>query len=446
MKTNDFESMLNQDAIFVEPFRVDSVNNLYNDPVVIFKIHLLYPSVVVAYNLCYSTLIGKIKRKTFRKKILVTCEGLREFNVKSKSELKDKVMISPNSVVFVKPSVREGVIPILLKQLINNFSIINKRMNESKEESKVLKVVYEELERTANAVYKYVGTSIKSRMGLPELADSIASLANKHIKAFIDSIYTKYNGKVINGDTNTLIIQFPGIKLEEAFNIAKTITSEESILKLSIESIMSPYLLISKDCFAGINTKSEFIHKGLDNTCPYINRLLIKVLEVILETRDFSVVKQLVGKKMLKLMNNKVSIAELVIRRANKFSESAHTEFTKLIQVPRLTRPEDSIQYVVIESNELKDIVVTPIEALSSNKKPNVIYYLYKLLVPSLNRLLRVFGIKAEKWIPSKEISLKEELEVKVKCKNCSIANESGCMNIYCSTYQELVKEKIKVN
>lgn len=44
-------------ALVVEPDR-----RFYTDPVVVVDFQSLYPSVIIAYNICYSTCLGKIER------------------------------------------------------------------------------------------------------------------------------------------------------------------------------------------------------------------------------------------------------------------------------------------------------------------------------------------------------------------------------------------------
>eukprot|EP00826_Nyctotherus_ovalis_P033936 TRINITY_DN2774_c0_g1_i6.p1 TRINITY_DN2774_c0_g1~~TRINITY_DN2774_c0_g1_i6.p1 ORF type:complete len:313 (-),score=42.99 TRINITY_DN2774_c0_g1_i6:50-988(-) len=305
-------------------------------------------------------------------------------------------------------------------------------------------------------------------MKSPELADSIASLANKHIKPLIDILSAKYKAKVICGDVNELRVSFPDRSVEEVYEIAKTIVKEQSdnVVKLSFEHMLCPYLLISRNCFAGIKYKgliagsSEFVHKGLENiqgcSCPYITKVLIKLLKLLFETRDFSVVKQVAARKMAKILRHEVDIPMLVISRPNTFPESS--EFSKLALIPRFRRPEDSVQYVVIESDSklFDDLVVSPAEALSANKKFNAAFYLHRKMIPSLNELFRVFGVRAEKWVPElsellqscgdNEKNLPKSMDTEVKdlaqCKNCEAASESGCMNIYCPKYRQIMRSQ----
>lgn len=53
----------NQAPMEVIPLVMEPLSRFYHDPVVVLDFQALYPSMIIAYNLCYSTIIGKLVPK-----------------------------------------------------------------------------------------------------------------------------------------------------------------------------------------------------------------------------------------------------------------------------------------------------------------------------------------------------------------------------------------------
>lgn len=69
----------------------------YQEPIATLDFASLYPSIMQAYNLCYSTLVS------------------REERAKLKPE---DYIVTPSNECFVKPSVRKGILPLILDELL----------------------------------------------------------------------------------------------------------------------------------------------------------------------------------------------------------------------------------------------------------------------------------------------------------------------------------------
>jgi DNA polymerase zeta len=54
------EQVANQSSIEVIPLVLEPDSQFYTDPVVVFDFQSLYPSMILAYNLCYSTCVGRL--------------------------------------------------------------------------------------------------------------------------------------------------------------------------------------------------------------------------------------------------------------------------------------------------------------------------------------------------------------------------------------------------
>lgn len=84
-------------AIVIEPKK-----GFYSEPIATLDFASLYPSIMMAHNLCYSTLVSKedVRKDTF---------GFSE----------EEVTKTPNGDTFVKPHVKRGILPEILDELLS---------------------------------------------------------------------------------------------------------------------------------------------------------------------------------------------------------------------------------------------------------------------------------------------------------------------------------------
>lgn len=83
------------------PLVMEPESGFYADPVVVLDFQSLYPSMMIAYNLCFCTCLGKIlpsKENTL---------GVSSFrpDLRVLRDLKDEILIPPNGVMYVPPKV-----------------------------------------------------------------------------------------------------------------------------------------------------------------------------------------------------------------------------------------------------------------------------------------------------------------------------------------------------
>ena len=79
-------------AVVIEPTR-----GFYQEPVATLDFASLYPSIMMAHNLCYSTLVPRHLARNWPE---------------------DQITHTPNGDYFVKPSVKKGILPVILEELI----------------------------------------------------------------------------------------------------------------------------------------------------------------------------------------------------------------------------------------------------------------------------------------------------------------------------------------
>lgn len=117
---------------------LDPVVGFYKEPVATLDFASLYPSIMMAHNLCYSTLVPRFLAKNYAK------EDLTE---------------TPNGDFFVKPHVKKGILPLILEELIAARKKAKRELAMATDpfEKAVLDGRQLALKISANSVYGFTG-------------------------------------------------------------------------------------------------------------------------------------------------------------------------------------------------------------------------------------------------------------------------------------------------
>uniref|UniRef100_A0A914VBT0 DNA polymerase zeta catalytic subunit n=1 Tax=Plectus sambesii TaxID=2011161 RepID=A0A914VBT0_9BILA len=143
-------------------------SRLYTDPVLVLDFQSLYPSVVIAYNYCYSTCLGKISNMDHLPRMPLGCVGY-EIPVKALKDIvaKREYHISPAGVAFVTSKVRRGILPRMLDEILNTRIMVKRRMSMYKNDpalTKLLDARQLALKLIANVTYGYTSANWSGRM------------------------------------------------------------------------------------------------------------------------------------------------------------------------------------------------------------------------------------------------------------------------------------------
>lgn len=105
-------------ALVMEP-----ESGFYEDPVIVLDFQSLYPSMMIAHNLCFSTILGKLRRgEACGGPDTTGVLGFMPYPESSSAghacRHGDETFVAPNGTLFCPRSSREGVLPIMLKELL----------------------------------------------------------------------------------------------------------------------------------------------------------------------------------------------------------------------------------------------------------------------------------------------------------------------------------------
>ncbi|XP_064480973.1 DNA polymerase delta catalytic subunit-like isoform X2 [Ornithodoros turicata] len=381
---------------------IEPVKGFYSIPITTLDFSSLYPSIMMAHNLCYTTLLDP--------------------RHKDKLDADDFIR-TPSGDYFVKSRLRRGLLPEILEDLL---SARKKAKADLKRETdpfrkKVLDGRQLALKISANSVYGFTGAQVGKLPCLP-ISQSVTAFGRMMIeqtKQEVEARYTKANGypadsKVIYGDTDSVMIQFGVDTLPEAMRMGKEaaeyVTSKFiRPINLEFEKVYFPYLLINKKRYAGLlytkpETYDKMDCKGIEtvrrDNCPLVANLINTCLEKILIENDPNGAVDFAKQTIADLLCNRVDISQLVITKeltkndGEYAAKQAHVELANRMRkrdagsAPNLG---DRVPYVIIAAAKGTAAYLKsedPIYVLENNIPIDTQYYLENQLSKPL---LRVF-------------------------------------------------------
>jgi DNA polymerase delta subunit 1 len=273
-------------ATVIEPTR-----GYYDVPIATLDFASLYPSIIQAHNLCYTTLLNKTA-------------------VEKLKFVKDEdYIVTPNGDMFATTKVRKGLLTVILEELLGARKRAKKELAVETDPFKkaVLNGRQLALKVSANSVYGLTGATV-GKLPCLAVASSTTSYGRQMIektKEEVESRYTIANGythdaQVIYGDTDSVMVKFGPNDLArcmELGNEAAIHVSEKFIkpIKLEFEKVYFPYLLINKKRYAGLywtNTEKydKMDTKGIEtvrrDNCRLVQTVIETSLRMLLIDRD----------------------------------------------------------------------------------------------------------------------------------------------------------------
>jgi DNA polymerase zeta len=164
-----------QEALEVQAMTLEPQSGHRLDPVVVCDFTALYPSLIIAYNLCYSTCAGKLDYHSTRSEMQQegrTKGKLGPFrysegrtatvvyqHIKSMHEVhnsKDRAYVAPTGTIYVSEAVVKGVLPQVLDEMLSTRAMLKKAAKQYKKHvPKLSPAIIRELEAREQAL-KYV--------------------------------------------------------------------------------------------------------------------------------------------------------------------------------------------------------------------------------------------------------------------------------------------------
>ena len=110
LPTPSIDDRKNQSAVVSLPLNMEPYSEFYTSGVTVLDFKSLYPSVIIAHNLCYSTIVGN-KEKFLAKEGQPLGTTTYQTNTKDTEFLKKELYTAANGQSFVSKRVRRGFVP-----------------------------------------------------------------------------------------------------------------------------------------------------------------------------------------------------------------------------------------------------------------------------------------------------------------------------------------------
>lgn len=397
------ESFAYQGATVIEPIR-----GFYEKGITTLDFASLYPSIMMAHNLCYTTLLR-----------------LEDVQKMDPSEY----TLTPTNDCFVKSTKCQGILPLILSELLGARKKAKGALKDEKAKGdaadKTLLGVYDgrqlALKVSANSIYGFTGAAV-GQLPCVEIANSVTGFGREMIEATkqcVEDTYTIANGyshdaQVIYGDTDSVMIKFGPDDLKTCMKLgaeaAPYVTKKLFIkpIKLEFEKVYCPYLLLNKKRYAGWkyeedDLRGKFDSKGLENgrrdNCTLVREVVEATLKEMLTVKQQEWSFQAAKRAAADLYMNRIEFHKIVeSSQLSKPPEDypfppAHVQLAKRIaQRDPASAPlvGSRVPYVIVEGAKKAkkgDKSEDPLYALENNLPIDSAHYIKRMREP-LERIL----------------------------------------------------------
>ncbi|ORX33427.1 hypothetical protein BD324DRAFT_585143 [Kockovaella imperatae] len=420
-----------QNAPFAVPLIAEPESKYYNHPILVLDFQSLYPSVMIAYNICFSTCLGRVEKFKGTDKFgfteLKVADGLLEL-------LKDYLTVTPNGMIFVKPAVRKSLLAKMLGEILDTRVMVKHAMKGARGDKSLTQLLNARqlgLKLMANVTYGYTSATYSGRMPCIEVADSIVQTGRETLEKAQEMIHSRadWRAQVVYGDTDSLFVALPGRSKDQAFRIGNEIADAVTAVnpkpvKLKFEKVYMGSVLMAKKRYVGFKYEHPdeiepvFDAKGIETIrrdgFPAQSKIEEVCLKMLFRNQDLSEIKEFCRQEWTKILQGRVSMQDFIVAkevRLGSYSDKgvpppgAAVAYRRILKDPR-DEPQyaERVPYIVsnTEGRRLIDRARMPEEMLANRSLGiDAEYYIRNLLIPPLSRIFNLVGADVEHWYES---------------------------------------------
>ncbi|GFE54062.1 DNA polymerase delta catalytic subunit [Babesia ovis] len=383
---------------------LDPQRGYHRSPIAVLDFQSLYPSIMIAHNLCYSTLVPPSDVSKYPPEDLTSVPGHPGLH-------------------FIKAHVRKGMLPLIVERLIEARKKAKQEMKTCQDP--MLRSVLDgrqlALKITTNSVYGYTGASNSGFLPCVEVATAITSFGRFMIvntKEKIERYFTTANGyeadaKVVYGDTDSVMINFGAKDISRAIELgveAAARISDEAVkpITLVFEKVYLPLLLLAKKRYAGLyytnaHTYDKIDCKGIETVrrdfCLLVQQMMERILHMLLVDLDLNGAIEFVKTKISQLLRNEIDISLLVVTKSlgkvDYDTRLPHVELAKKIRARdpgKAPSVGDRVSYLIVKGTKGQpqfDRAEEPLYVVEHNIPVDTQHYLDAIK----STLMRIFEV-----------------------------------------------------
>jgi len=367
---------------------ITPIPGFWDRPVATLDFASLYPSIMRAWNMCFSTILSNHKEAKERGYVWEanmekpSYRPVRTFTYPEGGKFEYQTL--ENDICFVTREQRRGILPELLEELHSERKLAKRQRKAFKEgsmEYNVLDGRQLALKVCMNSMYGFTGAS-KGFLPEKRIASAVTragrGMANE-TKFMCEDRYKEYGVKVVYGDTDSVFVHFPkslcpGETREEIIKNANRIGEEMGVMctkaflppnDLEFEKVYYPLLLKGKKRYAGFKyepgCKPKLDVKGFEcvrrDFAPIVSKTQKKVFVLLCEQNDVNGAVQLARQTVVDLLEGRTPLDDLILskqltRPPDQYKNpQPHVELAKHLQkiLPATQAPKtgDRIDYII---------------------------------------------------------------------------------------------------
>jgi DNA polymerase elongation subunit (family B) len=353
----------------------------------------LYPSILIAYNICPSTYMTA---KYYKK------------------ESTNVVDTGTTKHVFRKEPI--GILPDLVRNLLDQRFAVKKLLKDEVSDDLTRMVLdrrQNALKICANSVYGITGFVGNKYMGHVGTAESITCKGRQLLESVVKKVQKDFPVQVVYGDTDSCMIYHDGCldktkNMEMAEKIVMAVNKDlPKPLTLLVEKYYNKMAFLTKKrylMYDGKEVSSKGVASTRRNYCNFTRKLYSDTVGLIFTTDRPDYVLDFVIKAMDKLMRGKVPLEDLVMTKSVKPLESYTSANVPHVYMARRLLEDGldldagtRLEYLFVKTPGAKlqgERMFTPDEVQSLGLEIDYKYYIEKQMAIALDEILGLIGFE----------------------------------------------------